>query len=115
MREREDERIVLHFLLIAAIFYLLYTWGVRLQMRARLFGQAWLSLMGYACSMAAGMAAGMFLTLGAVERFWTEATVMEISAVSTVLSVLIGEYVHARSFRLSSLLIAPLRSKGQKR
>ncbi|MFD2171136.1 hypothetical protein [Tumebacillus lipolyticus] len=106
---------MLKFLLIAAVVYLLYTWGVRLQMRARLFKQAWLFLAGYTCAMAAGMAVGLFLTLTFLERVWAEASVVEISMVSTVLSALIGEYLFARSSRLSLLLIAPLRSKEQKR
>ncbi|ARU62702.1 hypothetical protein CBW65_18250 [Tumebacillus avium] len=115
MRERKDERIVLNFLLIAAVVYLLTTWGVRLQMRAQLFGQAVAGLLGYACSLAAGTAAGLFLTLCGAEYIYPQASVMEISVVSTVLSVGIGEYLHARSFRLSLLLMAPLRSKESKR
>lgn len=106
---------MLNFLLIAAVVYLLTTWGVRLQMRAQLFGQSLAGFLGYACSLAAGTAAGLFLTLSGMEYVYPQASVMEISAVSTVLSVVIGESLHARSSRLSLLLMAPLRSKGSKR
>ncbi|ASS75439.1 hypothetical protein CIG75_10940 [Tumebacillus algifaecis] len=106
---------MLNFLLIAAVVYLLYTWGVRLQMRAQLFGQAWSALLGYACSLAAGTAASLFVTMSVMERLWPDASVLAVSFISTVLSAMLGEYLHARSFRLSLLMIAPLRSKESKR
>ncbi|TCP59077.1 hypothetical protein EV586_101276 [Tumebacillus sp. BK434] len=106
---------MLNFLLIAAVVYLLTTWGVRLQMRAQLFGQSLVGFLGYACSLAAGTAAGLFLTLWGIGYVDPLAGVMEISVVSTVLSVGIGESLHARSSRLSLSMMAPLRSKGSKR
>jgi hypothetical protein len=44
-----------------------------------------------------------------------EAGVLEISLVSTILSVMFGEYLYTRSSKISLRSLAPLRSKKQER
>lgn len=106
---------MLNFLLIAAAVYVLYIWGVRLEVRAHLIGSALLNLGGYACSLAAGMACSIYLVLTAVDFLHIQASVMAVSAVSTLASILCGELLHARISRLSFKLLAPLRSENGER
>jgi hypothetical protein len=106
---------MLTFLLIVAAAYLLQNWGVRLHLRSQLTHQAWLDACGYACSMAAGTVVALYLTLNVLSPYWPSAGTYTVSAVSTVLSVLVGEFLYARSNQLSLRLLAPLRSKEQKR
>lgn len=106
---------MLNFVLIAAVAYLMYTWGSRLQVRAHIFGQVWLEKCGYVCSLASGTAVALYSTLTLVQSLEIQASVIEISLVSTVLSVLFGEYLYSRSSKLSLRTLAPLRSKKQER
>ncbi|HEU4964647.1 MAG TPA: hypothetical protein VFV52_12445 [Bacilli bacterium] len=106
---------MLNVLLIAAVAYLLYYWGIRLLMRGQLLGRASLELFGYLCSLAAGTTVSLSATLYAYDTItiWSDASTWELSLVSTVLSVLIGESIHGRSARLSLRLLAPLRKEGK--
>ena len=106
---------MLNLLVIAAAVYVLYIWGVRLEVRAHLFGSALLNLGGYACSLAAGTAFSLYAVLTAVDRLGIDASVLTVSLVSTLASILCGELLHARIAHLSFKLVAPLRSeKGER-
>ena len=106
---------MLNFLLIAAAVYVLYIWGVRLEVRAQLFGSALMNLGGYACSLAAGMACSIYVVLTAVDLLHIQASVLAVSVVSTLASILCGEVLYARISRLSFQLLAPVRSeKGER-
>ncbi|MGZ4107514.1 MAG: hypothetical protein ACXVO1_09280 [Tumebacillaceae bacterium] len=104
---------MLTFLLIVAAAYLFYNWGVRLHLRSQLSQQAWLDVCGYACSMTAGTLVALYLTLNVFAPYYPQASTYMVSAVSTLLSVLFGEFLYGRSNRLSLRLLAPLRSKEQ--
>ena len=108
-------REMLYVLIALAAAYMFYTWGVRLQVRARLTGQLWLDLCSYGCMLSAGTAAALTLTLNELRLVWADASVWELSLVSTLFSILFGEFLHARSSRLSLQLLAPLRSKKSER
>lgn len=105
---------MLNALLILATAYLLYNWGIRLKMRGHLLGKASLELFGYLCSMAAGTSVSLYATLYGYEHLFPAASVWELSVASTVCSIVLGEFVHARSARLSLRLLAPLRTEEGK-
>jgi hypothetical protein len=106
---------MLYVLVALAVAYMLYIWGVRLQLRARLTGKLWLDLCSYACMLSAGTAAVLTMTLNELSRVWANASIWELSLVSTLFSILFGEYLHARSSRLSLQLLTPLRSNEGER
>ncbi|WP_038086702.1 hypothetical protein [Tumebacillus flagellatus] len=106
---------MLTFLIVAAVVYLLYYGGVRLQVRAHLTGQAMLDVLGYASMLSAGMAVGIYGTLALAAQLAPEAEGLLLSLISTAVSIAVGEFLYARSFRLSLQLLAPLRSEKSKR
>lgn len=108
---------MLAVLLVLAMSYLLYRYGVRLTVRAQLFGSALLEWAGYACSMGAGMALSLYGLLIGMDklRMSLEAYGMELALLSTLVSILCGEYLHARVTRRCFQLLAPLRSEESER
>jgi len=104
-------RIMIELLLVIAALYLLGTWGLRLQVRARLLGNPWLDWGGYACSMLAGTVGSLYGTVLLMNKVAAAATADEIAVFSTLLSILCGELLHARSSRRSWQILSPLRSK----
>ncbi|WP_146201047.1 hypothetical protein [Tumebacillus permanentifrigoris] len=105
---------MLPMLILAAIAYVLYYGGIRLQVRAHLSGRTLLDLLGYASMLSAGTALGIYGTLTLAAQLAPHAGVGLLSVASTVASIAIGEFLYARSFRLSLQLLAPLRSEKGK-
>lgn len=106
---------MLAFLIVAAVAYVLYHAGVRLQVRAHLSKRVVLDLLGYLCMLTAGTTVGIYGTMALMAKLVPQASVSLLSFVSTVVSIAIGEFLHARSFRLSLQLLAPLRSEEGER
>jgi hypothetical protein len=106
---------MLYVLVLLAACFLFYTWGGRLQVRALLRGDAWLEMVSYACAMATGLMASLSGVLLLQERVPIGAWVWEISILSTLLSIMSGEWLYARNARICLKLLAPLRSENGER
>ncbi|MBL0387963.1 hypothetical protein JJB07_15080 [Tumebacillus sp. ITR2] len=106
---------MLTFLIVAAVAYVFYYGGVRLQVRAHLSGRAILDVLGYASMLGAGTTLGIYGTLALAAQLAPQSGLFVLSCVSTAVAIAVGEFLYARSFRLSLQLLAPLRSEKSKR
>jgi hypothetical protein len=105
---------MLAILIVSALAYVLYYGGIRLQVRAHLSGRHALDLLGYASMLAAGTALGIAGTLTLAAQLALQAGTGVLSVIATLASIVIGEFLYARSFRLSLQMLAPLRSEKSK-
>lgn len=106
---------MLYVLLFLAVSYLLYTYGVKFQTRGHLLGKGWLDRCGYLCLMTAAMAVTLPTVLVTVERLNLHMSGYALSLISTISTVVLGEFLYARTAKVSIRMLALLRSEERKR
>jgi len=106
---------MLYVLVFLAVSYLLYTYGVKFQTRGHLLGKGWLDRCGYACLMTAAMAVTLPTVLLTVELLDLHISGYGLSLISTLGTVALGEFLYARTAKVSVRMLALLRAEERKR